>query len=842
MKKTVTGWLFMLMAVPVQAHLYNNDFEGHTPGLSVNDEQHNSWWWWGPGANAVFAVDPQDAGNTVVDLVGGKSALHIDGYPVQNTIQEIHLNYEFDILIQDYARWDIYFTDNNTSDVIAPAFNKVGQSMVSHKVDGVETAVLVPGFVTGQWVHASIQLNQLAETWSMNLAGQQLWTDALLANTTGNGGNWAIDTERMIFETAGSVYIDNIVVSIWTDVDPPAPQMATFSSPPAAISDTEITMTATIGTDPSGPVEYFFDETSGGLGGTDSGWQTNHQYTDTGLDAETEYTYTVQMRDSVGNTGTASAPASATTEVTPNKSPDIDGDGDVDLNDASVIFNQWLFQGPGLTADLDHSQMADLIDFGMLAAAWGDILITIDSVPSKTIEDVYNGTYCVTTRPEDIITKGPWSDAAAYPSFASAVSALTTAGDAKTLLIAEEQSVAGDVTVPEYLTLAFVGGGILDIDATHTITIEGPVQSPATQIFDGAGNVLFAGYGAGAREVYPEWWGAQGNDSTDDTDAIQAAIDSLGSYGGVVSFRPGAYQNTGITLTSDVCLRGNHRGTVRLIHNAFSGACVTLANNCQRARIDNLSIRKDDSVSSGGYGVDGRDGYIENFAMENFQITNFQFGLCVEEGEDITLDTGYIACYGIGATNGTIGLKLGDYDSGYVVHRATVKDMYITVAEIDFYNNASPCTIIRPIFEVAQYAMENHSRSVLMAPFIEAIPFGGGPYNLKIEDNGMLFLGTANAQDGFEYGSSADEDKTSWIPDTFDSDTMKIGLLEMDHTGDFEQFLGKKWTQGTAAPTSGTWSRGDIRWNTSPTAGGTLFWACTAAGTPGTWKAFRIEN
>jgi hypothetical protein len=105
------------------------------------------------------------------------------------------------------------------------------------------------------------------------------------------------------------------------DTDPPTPDPATFASPPAAVSDTEITMTATTGSDPSGPVEYYFDETSGNPGGTDSGWVTNPVYNDTGLQGSTQYTYTVQMRDSVPNTGTASAPANATTDPTPDNDP-----------------------------------------------------------------------------------------------------------------------------------------------------------------------------------------------------------------------------------------------------------------------------------------------------------------------------------------------------------------------------------------------------------------------------------------------------------------------------------------------------------------------------------------
>lgn len=43
---------------------------------------------------------------------------------------------------------------------------------------------------------------------------------------------------------------------------------------------------------------------------------------------------------------------------------------------------------------------------------------------------------------------------------------------------------------------------------------------------------------------------------------------------------------------------------------------------------------------------------------------------------------------------------------------------------------------------------------------------------------------------------------------------------------------------GIAPPTTGTWVRGSIVWNRTPTAGGTLGWICTTAGTPGTWASF----
>ncbi|MHC4616573.1 MAG: Calx-beta domain-containing protein, partial [Planctomycetota bacterium] len=105
-----------------------------------------------------------------------------------------------------------------------------------------------------------------------------------------------------------------------SDTDPPTPDPATFALPPAAISETEITMTATTGSDASPPVEYYFACTAGG--GNDSGWTTDPVYTDTGLQPNTQYTYTVQMRDSLNNVGTASAPASATTPDNTPPTPD----------------------------------------------------------------------------------------------------------------------------------------------------------------------------------------------------------------------------------------------------------------------------------------------------------------------------------------------------------------------------------------------------------------------------------------------------------------------------------------------------------------------------------------
>ena len=123
----------------------------------------------------------------------------------------------------------------------------------------------------------------------------------------------------------GDMAVDDIEVidKTFQDTTPPTPNSATFSSAPSADSSSAISMTATVGSDASNPIQYYFDEISGNPGGSDSGWQTSPSYTDSGLNPSTQYTYTVTMRDSAAtpNIGTASAGKTAMTDVEPDIDP-----------------------------------------------------------------------------------------------------------------------------------------------------------------------------------------------------------------------------------------------------------------------------------------------------------------------------------------------------------------------------------------------------------------------------------------------------------------------------------------------------------------------------------------
>ena len=118
------------------------------------------------------------------------------------------------------------------------------------------------------------------------------------------------------------------------DTSPPTPSTATFSSPPNDASGTSISMTATAGTDVSTPISYNFDYSSvcasnNGTGGTDSGWQSNvNTYTDSVLEVNKCYSYTVQMRDTIPNTGTISAAVQAYTTANTPSAPTLSNAGE----------------------------------------------------------------------------------------------------------------------------------------------------------------------------------------------------------------------------------------------------------------------------------------------------------------------------------------------------------------------------------------------------------------------------------------------------------------------------------------------------------------------------------
>ncbi|TMV44459.1 hypothetical protein FE783_32220 [Paenibacillus mesophilus] len=109
------------------------------------------------------------------------------------------------------------------------------------------------------------------------------------------------------------------------------------------------------------------------------------------------------------------------------------------------------------------------------------------------------------------------------PAWSAAIAALANGGDL--CVPPGVYRIGSNLLIPSHITLIFANGAKLAPDTGAAVTIEGGVRAAPTHIFSGAGVIL----GLSRTEaVYPEWWGAAGNGSTDDTAAFRLALAAAG--------------------------------------------------------------------------------------------------------------------------------------------------------------------------------------------------------------------------------------------------------------------------------------------------------------------------
>ncbi len=127
-----------------------------------------------------------------------------------------------------------------------------------------------------------------------------------------------------------------------------------------------------------------------------------------------------------------------------------------------------------------------------------------------------------------------------YGTLANAVAAIPS-GVAKTLFITDTQTIANNLTVPSNISIFVLKGGSFAISSGKTLTLNGPFESGAFQVFTGAGVVSF---GAGLK-IIPQWWGAKADGTTDDRAAIIAAQTAAAVIDTGIHFPPGTYLTSG---------------------------------------------------------------------------------------------------------------------------------------------------------------------------------------------------------------------------------------------------------------------------------------------------------
>lgn len=117
----------------------------------------------------------------------------------------------------------------------------------------------------------------------------------------------------------------------------------------------------------------------------------------------------------------------------------------------------------------------------------------------------------------------------------------------------------------------------------------------------------------------------------------------------------------------------------------------------------------------------------------------------------------------------------------------------------------------------------------VVAPVIQGNRVAGSTHKFTINCSTMTAYGPASTGNIMTSGVSGIYGGTR--PSLIDD--LVGGIAKKGAGGSFRS----ETFSASAAPTTGTWVRGDVAWNTLPSASGPPGWVCTADGTPGTWKA-----
>jgi chitodextrinase len=249
------------------------------------------------------------------------------------------------------------------------------------------TAPSVPSSVTATAVSAnSVRLNWTASTDNVGVAYYRIYKNGTLYYTTAAGATSFLDTS----DTGSTTYTYKV-----SAVDTSGNESAEAVTTPATITTPQATdttppseptnLTATLTTSSSIALSWNASTDNVGVGGyrvyrngTEVGSVTSGtSYTNTGLSANTTYTFYVIAYDTSGNSSTASSTISDTTltGTTATCSSDLNHDGVVNIFDASILFSHWgLTPATCAQGDINGDNVVNIFDASKLFSQWGQTL------------------------------------------------------------------------------------------------------------------------------------------------------------------------------------------------------------------------------------------------------------------------------------------------------------------------------------------------------------------------------------------------------------------------------------------------------------------------------------
>ena len=229
-------------------------------------------------------------------------------------------------------------------------------------------------------------------------------------------------------------------------------------------------------------------------------------------------------------------------------------------------------------------------------------------------------------------------------------SALTAIGDTKVkLLIDENCQVSTNQVVKQNITLCFVRGKVINIDYCREVSIHGPIEAGAYQIFSGQGYVKGT---IKNKSVFPQWWGAVVDDEKDDTDAIKQALYYLQfGAGGELYFLKGQYiisQGIEMYSASDITLKGD-KNAILFVKNG-TNKTMFYGRYLSNVTIDGLTFDGNrDNQTEGAWPFETCGAFIisqsKHVRIQNCTFRNFIYGICAcgENTINVIFDKNYFS-------------------------------------------------------------------------------------------------------------------------------------------------------------------------------------------------------
>jgi hypothetical protein len=189
-----------------------------------------------------------------------------------------------------------------------------------------------------------------------------------------------------------------------------------------------------------------------------------------------------------------------------------------------------------------------------------------------------------------------------YPTLASACTAANAVGATLVVSLRWTNLLTQSLSCP----IQFLSGGVMTPAANQTITLSGAVTGDLTQHFNTAASGSLISFTGPTPAAYPQWWGAAGNDSTDDTVAVQSCITASSITRLTCNVPPAVYKITGVGLKMQVgqpSLTGLQSiGEANPVFSYYgTGTCLAIGDGTTRVfaiNITNISCRAANGVSA----------------------------------------------------------------------------------------------------------------------------------------------------------------------------------------------------------------------------------------------------